>query len=90
MSCKYCTPVLEDNGEIHELVGEWAFTTDDDLLHKASGRVSLWYDFEDGWSMILLVDDGATINSSLPATAMLKPRVCPFCGRELKDGNPWA
>ena len=43
------------------LVGEWAFTEDDDLTHHSYGRVNLWYDFEDDewpcWCWLRMIGD---------------------------------
>ena len=88
MACKFCdldAAVARNGGEMEGglLVGEWAFTKDDDLVHKSRGRVNLWFDFEyREWSLLVLIDDERT-EGILPATVMFTPSVCPFCGRKL-------
>lgn len=86
MSCKFCdldAAVARNGGELEGgvLVGDWVFTKDDDLVHRARGRVNLWFDFEDNeWSLLVLIDDD---KAALPATVMFHPKVCPMCGRRL-------
>lgn len=86
MACKFCD--LKSRIESTEpsdsyIVGEWAFTKEDDLVHRASGRVSLWYDRGDGWVLLVLVDDDNMNRGLLPSCAQFHPNVCPFCGRKL-------
>lgn len=89
MSCEFCdldAGVARNHGEMDGgiLVGEWAFTKDDDLAHHSQGRVNLWFDFEDNeWSLLILIDDDRSPEYTLPATAMFRPKVCPMCGRML-------
>ena len=89
MSCKFCDlpSAVERNGENvwgGYLVGEWAFTEDDDLTHHSYGRVNLWYDFEDDeWALLVLVADDR-VPHTIPATVQLTPSVCPSCGRKLQ------
>lgn len=88
MACKFCdldAAVARNGGEMEGglLVGEWAFTKDDDLVHKSRGRVNLWFDFEYAeYSLLVLIDDERT-GGVLPAVAMFRPKVCPMCGRKL-------
>ena len=90
MSCKYCTiPPAEKwhDGVVAGgmCVGEWCFTEEDDLTHRANGRISLWYDDDDKeWAVLLLIDQDNMKNGILPSCAQFNPRVCPFCGRELQ------
>jgi hypothetical protein len=90
MSCEYCTidPSKGPHGDY--LIGEWCFDESDDLAHKASGRVGLWYDFDDEeWILLVLIDDGNMEKGYLPSVAQFEPKVCPFCGRELKAHVPF-
>lgn len=87
--CNFCdldAGVARNCGELEGgvLVGEWAFTKDDDLARHSQGRVNLWFDFEDNeWSLLVLIDDDRSPKYTLPATVMLHPKVCPMCGRRL-------
>ena len=89
MSCEFCdldAAVARNGGELEGgvLVGEWAFTKDDDLAHHARGFVNLWFDFEDNeWSLLVLIDDDMAGEHALPAVVTLHPKVCPMCGRKL-------
>jgi len=93
MSCEFCdldAAVARNGGELEGgvLVGEWAFTKDDDLAHHADGRINLWYDFEDDeWSLLILVADDRVTDEfwtyPLPSCVMFHPKVCPMCGRRL-------
>lgn len=88
MSCEFCDLdriTSRDDFDPHAdyLVGEWCFTKDDDMTHRASGRIGLWYDFdEDGWALVVLVDDEGA-KSIMPAVVQFRPKVCPMCGRKL-------
>lgn len=86
MACRFCT--IDHDGGLHgdRCVGEWCFDEEDDLAHRARGRVSLWYDFDyDEWSVLVLIDDGNTKRGQLPSCAQFKVDICPFCGRKLQS-----
>lgn len=94
MSCEFCdlaAAVKRNDGDAYSslLVGEWAFGKEDDLVHHADGRVSLWYDFEDfEWDLLVLIADDRVKNVAgmqpFPSCAQFHARVCPMCGRKLQ------
>lgn len=89
MSCKFCDLERITSREdfypyADYLVGEWAFTKDDDLTHHSQGRISLWHSFDDGeWALLVLIDDSRSAANTPPAVAQFHPKVCPMCGRKL-------
>jgi hypothetical protein len=87
MACSFCTARHDEDGNECDLCGElaWDESSAACLDGRSSGRISMWHD-EDGWSMVLVVDnthDGARTVNRLPSVAALAVSRCPVCGREL-------
>lgn len=87
MACDFCSERYDDDGNSLELRGEFAWDEETCLDHRSSGRLSLWHDDEDGWSISILVDnthEGRRTVNKLPSIVCLPIRYCPLCGRELQ------
>ena len=91
MSCEYCTPILDEDGNKLEFC-----KTFHHVEHKPKGdtttRMTLVWD-EDGWDLVILMHDdwlseyihslGERAHHAGFITTCMSVTRCPFCGREL-------